>query len=307
MTSPPFCVRDFTGPGQVQKYQTFHRNPKVPQPLPPPNSCDSQFHVFGPVEKYPIRPGAVYCTPEATIEAALAMHERLGISRGVIVQSSAYATDFRVLYDALEIAGPQYQGCVVLDDDVSDAELQKLHDAGVRGVRFNFWKVLNLVPSRQSFERTIARIQEMGWYVKLHMPADELMEMQDMFRPLKVNVVLDHFGRTEFDRGIAHPSVTLIEGLLKEGNWWMMLSNGDRRSKAGKPWDDAVMFARHFMDVAPDRMIWGSDWPHPLLAENEPPKDDGELLEFAYNYAKNEKLKQKLLVENPARLFGFTD
>ncbi len=291
----------------MQKYQTFHSQPSAPQPLPPANSCDSQFHVFGPVDKYPIRPGAVYCTPEATIEAALAMHRRLGIARGVIVQSSAYATDFRVLYDALEVAGRQYQACVVLDDAVSDAELQKLHDAGIRGVRFNFWKVLNLVPSRKSFERAIARVAAMGWYIKLHMPVDELMEMQDMFRPLKVNVVLDHFGRVEFDRGLDHPSIAFVDGLLREGNWWMMLSNGDRRSKAGKPWADAVTFARHFLDVAPDRMIWGSDWPHPLLAESEPPKDDGELLEFAYSYAKDEKVKRKLLVDNPAQLFGFKD
>lgn len=293
------------GGSLIQKYQTFHRQPKRPAVLPPPKSCDSQFHVFGPMDKYPIRAGAVYCTPEATIEAALAMHKVLGIERGVIVQSSAYSTDFRVLYDALAIAGPQYQGCVVLDDEVSDAELRRLHDAGVRGVRFNFWKVLNLVPSRASFERAIARVGEMGWYVKLHMPVDELIEMQDLFRALKVKLILDHFGRTEFDRGTAHPSVAFVDGLLREGNWWMMLSNGDRRSKAGRPWDDAVTFARHFMDTAPDRMIWGSDWPHPLLAESEPPKDDGELLEFAYGYAKNEALKQKLLVDNPAEIFGF--
>jgi len=289
----------------MQQYQTFHRNPKVPDPLPPPNTCDSQFHVFGPTDKYPIRPGAVYCTPEATIEAALKLHKTLGIARGVIVQSSAYGTDFRILYDALKTAGPNYQACIVIDDSVSDAELQKLHDAGVRGARFNFWKVLNLMPSPEGFRRSIARISELGWYAKLHMPVDDLIEMQDLFKPLKLNVVLDHFGRPELDRGLGHPSIAVLDGLLRQGNWWMMLSNGDRWSAHGKPWDDAVALGRHFVDVAPDRMIWGSDWPHPLVPVNEPAKDDGELLELVYRYAPNDTVRRKILVDNPAALFGF--
>ncbi len=289
----------------MQKYQTFHPNPKSPQPPAPANTCDSQFHVFGAVDKYPIRPGAVYCTPEATIDAALKLHRTLGIQRGVIVQSSAYGMDFSILYDALAQAGPNYQACVVIDDSVSDKELQKLHDAGVRGARFNFWKVLNLVPTPDQFKRSIARIESMGWYAKLHMPVDEMIEMQELFHPLKLNVVMDHFGRPEFDRGLSHPSIKFITDLLRKGNWWMMLSNGDRWSAKGKPWDDAVEFAKHYIDAAPDRMIWGSDWPHPLIPIEEPPKDDGELMELAYRYADNDQILRKILVENPAKLFGF--
>jgi 2-pyrone-4,6-dicarboxylate lactonase len=291
----------------MQKYQGFHPDPKTPRPLPPANTCDSQFHVFGPLDKYPIRPGAVYCTPEATIEAALRMHRTLGIQRGVIVQSSAYSTDFRVLYDALAVAGPNYQACVVIDDSVSDKELQKLHDAGVRGARFNFWKVLNLVPTPDQFKRSIARIEALGWYAKLHMPVDELIEMQELFHPLKLNVVMDHFGRPEFDRGTNHSSIKFIDAMLKKGNWWMMLSNGDRWSQQPKPWNDAVEFARHYVTVAPDRMIWGSDWPHPLVPASDPPKDDGELLELVYRYAETDEINRKILVDNPARLFGFKD
>lgn len=291
----------------MQKYQTFHRNPKSPQPPAPPRTCDSQFHVFGAADKYPIRPAAVYCTPEATIEAALKMHKTLGIQRGVIVQSSAYGMDFKILYDALAVAGPGYQACVVIDDSVSDKELQKLHDAGVRGARFNFWKVLNLVPTPEQFKRSIARIEEMGWYAKLHMPVDELIEMQHLFHPLKLNVVMDHFGRPEFERGPDHASITFIKDLLRKGNWWMMLSNGDRWSQQSKPWDDAVAFAKSYVEVAPDRMIWGSDWPHPLVEIDTPPKDDGELLELAYRYADTDAVRQKILVDNPAALFGFKD
>lgn len=289
----------------MEKFQTFHPNPKTPNPLPPPGTCDSQFHVFGPTDKYPIRPGAIYCTPEATIEAALKMHRTLGISRGVIVQSSAYGMDFRVLYDALATAGPNYQGCVVIDDTVSDKELRKLHDAGVRGARFNFWKVLNLVPTPEAFNRAIDRIKDMGWYIKLHVPIDELIELKDLFEPVTLNIVMDHFGRAEFSRGVDHPSSRFITDILKKGNWWVMLSNGDRWSVAGKPWNDAVEFAKAFIAAAPDRMIWGSDWPHPLIPESEPAKDDGELLELAYRYADTDALRKKIFVDNPSALFGF--
>lgn len=291
----------------MQQYQSFHRNPKTPQPKAPPKSCDSQFHVFGPVERYPIRPGAVYCLPEATLEAALAMHKTLGIERGVIVQSTAYGTDFRVLYDALAKAGPNYQGCAVIDDSVSDQELQRLHDAGVRGARFNFWKRLNLVPTPEQFKRSIARVQELGWYAKLNMPVDDLMEMQELFNPLEIKMVIDHFCHPEFERGLHHPSVKFLTNLLGRGNWWMMLSNGDRWSITGKPWDDAVDFAKVYIDAAPDRMIWGSDWPHPLVPLDESPKDDGELIELAYRYTDDNEIRRKLFVDNPAKLFGFQD
>ena len=146
---------------------------------------------------------------------------------------------------------------VVIDDTVSDKELQKLHDAGVRGARFNFWKVLNLVPTPEAFNRAIDRIKDMGWYIKLHVPIDELIELKALFEPVKLNIVMDHFGRPEFSRGIDHLSIRFIADVLKKGNWWVMLSNGDRWSTMEKPWDDAVEFATTIAPGLRDVLLTG--------------------------------------------------
>ena len=248
----------------MQKFRLFDPNPKTPNPLPPKNSCDSQFHVFAAADKYPIRPGAVYHTPEATITAALKMHKALGIERGVIVQSTAYGTDYRILVDSIAAAGPNYRGIAVIDDSVTDADLRRMHDGGVRGARFNFLKVLNIVPTPEAFKRSVARCEALGWFIKIHGSAEDLLDIAPMLRTLKINAVIDHLAYPNFDLPVDQPHIRVVQELLKQGNWWLMLSNGDRWSKTGYPWDDAVKYARAFIDTAPDRMIWGSDWPHPL-------------------------------------------
>jgi 2-pyrone-4,6-dicarboxylate lactonase len=287
------------------KFRLFDPNPRVPDPLPPPNSCDSQFHVFAPADRYPIRPGAAYHTPEASLAAALKMHRTLGIERGVIVQSTAYGTDYRILVDSLAEAGPNYRGIAVIDDTVTDADLQRMHDGGVRGVRFNFLKALNIRPSPELFKRSIARVQDLGWFIKIHGTGQDLLDLEPLLTPLTIEAVIDHFGNPDFGQPFAQPGVRLVQNLLKKGNWWLMLSNGDRRSKTGPPWNDAVAFARAYIDTAPDRMIWSTDWPHPLVTMDMPMKNDGELLELLYRYAPDAKTRHKILVDNPQTLFGF--
>ena len=289
----------------MQKFRLFDPNPKTPNPLPPKNSCDSQFHVFAAADKYPIRPGAVYHTPEATITAALKMHKALGIERGVIVQSTAYGTDYRILVDSIAAAGPNYRGIAVIDDSVTDADLRRMHDGGVRGARFNFLKVLNIVPTPEAFKRSVARCEALGWFIKIHGSAEDLLDIAPMLRTLKINAVIDHLAYPNFDLPVDQPHIRVVQELLKQGNWWLMLSNGDRWSKTGYPWDDAVKYARAFIDTAPDRMIWGSDWPHPLVTEDMEMKNDGDVLELLYRYASSEAIKHKILVDNPAKLFGF--
>ena len=263
----------------MQKFRLFDPNPKTPNPLPPKNSCDSQFHVFAAADKYPIRPGAVYHTPEATITAALKMHKALGIERGVIVQSTAYGTDYRILVDSIAAAGPNYRGIAVIDDSVTDADLRRMHDGGVRGARFNFLKVLNIVPTPEAFKRSVARCEALGWFIKIHGSAEDLLDIAPMLRTLKINAVIDHLAYPNFDLPVDQPHIRVVQELLKQGNWWLMLSNGDRWSKTGYPWDDAVKYARAFIDTAPDRMIWGSDWPHPLVTEDMEMKNDGDVLD----------------------------
>ena len=234
------------------------------------------------------------------------MHQALGIERGVIVQNTAYATDSRPLLDALAEAGPNYRGCAVIDETVSDAELERLAAAGVRGARFNFNKLLKLVPSEQSFRHSIARMQPLGWHAKINATAADIIALEPLLKTLKLNVVIDHLGGLPWpDAGVREQTLRVITELLKRGNWWVMLSNGDRRSQTGYPWDDAVAVAQQFIATAPDRMIWGSDWPHPLVTQDMAMKNDGDLIELLYRYAPSEELKRKVLVDNPAKLFGF--
>ena len=287
----------------MPQYLPFDPNPRPPKSPPPPKSCDSQFHVFGSREKYPVRPGTVYEAQEATFAKAQKMHRILGLQRGVIVQSTAYGVDHRAVLDALAEGGNSFRGVAVVNDTVSDAELKKLHDAGVRGARFNFYKAVNFAPSVESFSHSVGRIQEIGWFAKLHLGAGDLNEYDSLFRKLKLNVVIDHMGRPDMALGLKDPNVSKVVELLKTGNWWVMLSNGHKQSKTGYPWSDAIPIARAYIEAAPDRVIWGSDWPHPLSTEKVP--NDADLLELLYRYAPDERERRKILVDNPTALFGF--
>jgi len=287
----------------MPQYFSFDPNTRAPKFPPPPKSCDSQFHVFGSREKYPVRPGTVYEAPEATFAEARKMHRILGLERGVIVQSTAYGVDHRAVLDALAEGGNRFRGVGVINDAVSDAELQKLHASGVRGARFNFYKAVNFAPSIESFSRSIERIQEVGWFAKLHLGAGDLIEYDSLFKKLKLNVVIDHMGRPDMAMGAKDPNVLKVVELLKTGNWWVMLSNGHKQSKTGYPWSDAIPIARRYIEAAPERVIWGSDWPHPLSTEKVP--NDADLLELLYRYAPEEGERKKILVANPAALFGF--
>jgi 2-pyrone-4,6-dicarboxylate lactonase len=231
------------------------------------------------------------------------MHRILGIERGVIVQSTAYGLNHQAVLDALEEGGKDFRGIAVIDDTVSDAELLKLHDAGFRGARFNFYKAVNFAPSLESFSHSASRIQELGWCAKLHLGTGDLFEYDSVFRKLKMNVVVDHLGRPDMALGVKDPSVSKIVELLKTGNWWIMLSNGHKQSKLGFPWNDEIPIARAYIEAAPDRVIWGSDWPHPLTTEKVP--NDADLLELLYRYAPDQDERQKILIGNPAALFGF--
>lgn len=285
-------------------YLPFNPDPRAPQPLPPAHSCDSQFHVFGPRERYPVRPGAVYEMPQATIEVALRLHKTLGIERGVIVQATTYGADHQVVLDALEIAGPNYRGCanalVLLERD--DAYIARLHDAGIRGARFNR-QGLGVAMGPAEFERAMARVRELGWYVKFQPEASGVFEQSALFENLDVPVVIDHMGRPDPAQGSADRSLRKVCALLERGNFWVMLSLAEKVSKAGFPWDDVVPLAQACIEAAPDRVIWGSDWPHPVSVKQPP--NEGDLLELLYRFAPDLATRQKILVDNPAQLFGF--
>lgn len=288
----------------MPEYFAFDPNPRAPHRPPPAHSCDSQFHVFGPRERYPVRPGAAYEMPTATWEAALRMHRALGIERGVIVQATTYGADHQVVLDALEQLGPNYKGCAnalaLVERD--DAYVRSLHDAGVRGARFTR-QGLGIAFSPQDFDRAIGRVREHGWYVKVQPEPGGVHEQIAAFESLDVPVVIDHMGRPDPAAGSADATLKKVVELLKRGNFWVMLSLAEKISRRGAPWDDVLPIARACVAAAPDRVIWGSDWPHPVSTRQPP--NEGDLIELLYRFAGDEATLRRILVDNPAQLFGF--
>src|SRR5262245_32353424 len=192
----------------MEEFVKFRADTRKPAQMPPPRSCDCQVHVFGPIERYPTRAGASYVPPtDATGDAAQRMHRTLGLERGVIVQATAYGTDNRVVIDALR-GRPNYCGVAIIDDSVSDEELRRLHEAGVRGARFNFWKRLNIVPSADGFERSIARISDYGWHARIHAVGNEWLELRELLSKPKIRkipMVIDHMGHPDLRGGVDQP------------------------------------------------------------------------------------------------------
>jgi 2-pyrone-4,6-dicarboxylate lactonase len=288
----------------MSDYFPFDPNPRKPVKAPPPLSVDSQFHVFGPAERYPVVQAAAYEMPTATIERALQLHATLGFTRGVIVQATTYGADHQIVLDGLAAAGPNYRGCAnaIVLKERDDAYIDKLHSAGVRGARFSR---AGLGPSldENDIKRALARVKELDWYVKVQPEPAGVLKTIAPFRNLDVQVVIDHMGRPDPLAGDADPSLQCVLEMLSEGNTWVMLSLGEKTSKEGRPWNDVVTLARRLIKAAPERCIWGSDWPHPV-SKTQPP-NDADLLELLYRYAPDAETLEKILVQNPAKLFGF--
>jgi len=288
----------------VPTYHSFHPHPSAPATSLPPWSCDSQFHIFGPADRYPVRPDAVYQMPTATIEVALALHRHLGIQRGVIVQATTYGADHQIVLDGLALAGPNYRGCANAAALLvhNDAYLAKLHDAGVRGARFTR-QALGIVMTPSEHQRAIARLRELGWYAKYQPEPDGIMDQLTLFEDLDIPVLIDHMGRANPAVGAADPSRNKLEALLKRGNFWVMLSLTEKISRTAAPWNDVLPLAQALIAANPDRVVWGSDWPHPV--SSKPTPDEGQLLDQLCRYAGDAATLKKILVDNPAGFFGF--
>jgi predicted TIM-barrel fold metal-dependent hydrolase len=285
-------------------YLPFDPNPRVPSVTLPPFACDSQFHVFGPPEKYPVRAGAAYEMPTATVERALHMHRTLGLQRGIIVQPTTYGADHQATLDGIAAAGPNYRGCAnaAVFDSADDATLAKLHAGGIRGARFSR-QSLGIALTPDAFARAIARIRELGWFIKVQPETNGFAEQAAQYEKLDLPIIIDHMGRPNPAAGRDDPSLKKTLELLSQGNFWVMLSLAEKISKAGKPWDDVVLLMRAYIEAAPDRVIWASDWPHPI-STSQPP-NEADLIELLYRATNSDEERRKILVDNPARLFGF--
>jgi predicted TIM-barrel fold metal-dependent hydrolase len=235
------------------------------------------------------------------------VHKALGIERGIIVQTTTYGADHAVVLDGLAAMGSNYRGCAnaLVFAEADDAYLAKLHDAGVRGARFSFRRELGAVLSDKDFAKAIARIRELGWYAKIQPEKDGIISSVEKYQSLDVPVLIDHMARPDPTRGKDDPNLRKMLELLSKGNFWVMLSLGEKTSKAGPPWDDVIPVARTYIEAAPERCVWASDWPHPVSVVQPP--NDADLLELMYRYAPDAATLENILVRNPARLFGFPD
>ncbi|WP_137124430.1 amidohydrolase [Roseomonas sp. HF4] len=267
----------------------------------PPGSCDTHVHVWGPFDRFPVAKGAPYTPPERNKDDLRALHARLGVDRAVIVQTTVYKADNRAMLDAIEASEGAYRGVALVDETFGDAEYKALHLGGVRGVRFGFLKHLGGVPDLALLKRTALRLEEMGWHLVLHLDAASLLEFEPLLRGLRLPVVVDHMGRVPVPEGMDHPAFRILLDLLRQPNWWVKVSGSERISAEGPPFRDAIPFARRLIEAAPDRVLWGTDWPHPNVRW-EP--DEADLVDLLPEFGDAAAL-QKVLVDNPARLYGF--
>lgn len=283
---------------------SYHLSPRRPSLALPPHACDAHVHVFGPQERFPFAAGRAYTPGEAPKERLFALHERLGIGRCVVVQSNAHGFDNSATADALAARPGAYVGIALVPLDVGAAELHRLDAAGFRGVRFNFARHLGDATPIAEVIAFAHRLVPLRWHLQIYCESPLVHALAPALEQSPVPVVLDHMGRVDASLGIGHADFRAVRRLVRQPHVWVKISGVERISRAGPPYADAVPFARALLDDAPDRVLWGSDWPHPNLAHVP---DDGELVDLIARYAPEPAQRQALLVDNPARLYRFGD
>ncbi len=284
-------------------WRPFHPSPSKPTFVLPRGAVDAHCHVFGPGARFPFAPERKYTPCDASKEQLWALRDFLGFERNVIVQATCHGSDNRAVVDALQHADGRARGVATVTHDISDAALQRLDAAGVRGVRFNFLKRLADAPPRDVLLEIARRIRPLGWHIVIYFEAQELPELYDFFASLPTLVVIDHMGRPDVTRPVDGAEFALFVQLMREhSNFWCKVSCPERLSRLTPPnYDDVVPFARHIVESFPDRVLWGTDWPHPNMKTHMP--DDGQLVDFIPRIAPSAALQQRLLVDNPHTLY----
>lgn len=276
---------------------------KTPNFKAPRNACDAHCHIFGPGDKYPYAPDRSYTPPDAPLERFRELQKTLGLERAVLVNASCHGTDNTVILDAIAQSNGQYRGVANVDDSFTHKDFEQLHEGGIRGVRFNFVRHLGGMPDMDVFHRILNRIQPLGWHVVLHFDAADVVEYKDLLLNLPVPFVIDHMGRVPTKDGLEQEPFQQLLKLAEHESCWIKVCGAERISSEGPPFTDAIPFAKAIIDVAPDRVLWGTDWPHPNIKKHMP--NDGDLVDLVPLMAPDEAMQHKLLVENPDRLYGF--
>lgn len=277
---------------------------RTPDYVAPAGGCDAHCHVFGPGEVFPYAPTRKYTPPDAPKENLMSLHDKLGIDRAVIVQASCHGTDNSAMLDAIASSNGRYLGICNATEDFSDEEFARLHDGGIRGVRFNFVKHLGGAPDLNKMWNIVKRIEHLPWQVELHFDAADLLEYEHVIDDMPLPVVIDHMGRVPVADGVDQvPFQALLEKFAVSDHLWIKISGSERISAAGPPFTDAVPFAQALIETAAERVIWGTDWPHPNIKKYMP--NDGDLVDLIPAMITDENTQRMVLVENPQRLFGF--
>ena len=292
----------------------WYAGPAKPAFKVPAGAVDAHCHVFGPAAEFPYAPERKYTPCDASKQQLYALRDYLGFARNVVVQATCHGADNRAMVDALAHSGGRARGVATVKRSVSDAELQAMHDAGVRGVRFNFVKRLVDFTPKDELLEIATRIKPWGWHVVLYFEAVDLPELWDFFTAvhddLATTIVVDHMGRPDVTQPIDGPEFTLfLKFMQQHANVWSKVSCPERLSITGpkalngerNAYTDVVPFARRVVEQFPDRVLWGTDWPHPNLKDHMP--DDGLLVDFIPHIAPSAELQHKLLVANPTRLY----
>ena len=281
---------------------TWHPDPKTPDFKPPAGAVDAHCHVFGPADAFPFAPERKYTPGDAGKEMLFALRDHLGLSRNVIVQASCHGKDNSAMIDALQAADGRARGVAVVAHDIGDDELDQMHAAGVRGVRFNFVKRLVDATPREVFMATAERVQRLGWHIVVYFEAPDLADLTPFLKQLPGIVVVDHMGRPDVTQPADGPGFQAFANLMADmPNLWTKVSCPERLTVAGPPYDDVVPFQRHLVEHFSDRVLWGTDWPHPNMKSHRP--DDGLLVDTIARIAPSAALQQALLVDNPMRLY----
>jgi 2-pyrone-4,6-dicarboxylate lactonase len=293
-------------PGWLDWYQ----GPQKPSFRLPPGAVDAHCHVFGPGDVFPYAPERKYTPCDASKSDLFSLRDRLGFERNVVVQATCHGADNSAMVDACRSSGGKARGVATVRRGIGDRELAELHEAGVRGVRFNFVKRLVDFTPRDELLEIAQRIRPLGWHVVVYFEAADLPELWDFFASLPTTVVVDHLGRPDVTRSVEGPEFELfLELMRRHEHVFSKVTCPERLSVSGPPaiggerhpYRDVVPFARRVVEAFPDRVLWGTDWPHPNLKDHMP--DDGLLVDFIPQIASTPELRQKLLVENPKRLY----
>jgi 2-pyrone-4,6-dicarboxylate lactonase len=280
------------------------RDPRAPTRFTPPEgACDAHCHIFGPAHRFPFAPDRTYTPPDSGVDELEALQRLLGLSRAVFVQASCHGTDNRAMLDALARGEGRYAGVAMIDESHTDEELARMHGLGVRGVRFNFVAHLGGAPDLASFHRLVDRIVPLGWHVELHFDAVDLPRHVDLLANLPVPFIIDHMARVRAADGLdQEPFRNLLRLLQVNPQAWVKISGAERITAEGAPYADVVPFARAVVEAAPDRVLWGTDWPHPNVREMP---DDGDLIDLLADFVPDERIRNRILVDNPAVLYDF--